>query len=135
MRALIAIVLLLSPALASAGLWCLLRDGVELCNYRTSEACYRAAGELSGSCQMNYRQVGNVGNTRWCLATSVGMRCTFRSRRLCANAAAKVANAGCIENQYREGAAWNESSEPDSGCEAGDSVCELKEAGLLEEDL
>jgi hypothetical protein len=90
--------LLLCPALAQAGQWCLVIDETEFCDFVKPEPCYRAAANRGGSCRPNYKTVGASGGNRWCIVTATSKNCVHRFKLRCVNEARSIKGAGCVEN-------------------------------------
>jgi hypothetical protein len=85
------------PALAGDKAWCLVVDGFERCKFNTADECYRSADSVNGSCQMNYKGIGDEGEMRFCLVTAQGRDCSYRGKAACLGDALAV-KGGCVEN-------------------------------------
>ena len=122
-KLLITAALLLAPALASAGPWCLVRDALENCRYLDAESCYEQANTKGGYCKPNPRELGVVGRAPYCVITAGRKECSFRSKGRCLLRARQV-QGGCVRNteeDLRRAAAGEKRIE---ACAPGDPDCD-----------
>jgi hypothetical protein len=133
-RKILLILLLMFPVISlAAGEWCLVRDGIEFCQYSSSEACYGAAEDSGGDCRQNYRAVGSKGGARWCVVTATNRECRYGAAEGCLRAAREV-NGGCVENIERaltkaQSGGFGTMAD---GCAEGDLSCEL---GIQDQEI
>jgi len=120
---LITAALLLAPALASAGPWCLVKDASENCRFQTAEECYTLSNRQGGYCKPNPREVGVAGRQAYCVITAGRRECNYRSKGRCLQRARQI-QGGCVRNteeDLRRAAAGQERLE---ACAAGDPDCD-----------
>lgn len=101
LRKLLVVALVAFPVVATAAPWCLQRDGVESCRYRSAENCYVDSNKLGGFCMPNPRELGIAGTGPYCVVTEGRRDCTYALRGLCLREA-RLQNGGCVRNTERD---------------------------------
>jgi len=129
MRLFLLLLLLLSPLVSFAqgqgsGAFCLVRDERTLCNYPTIERCHSVATANGGYCRENYTLYGNKGNSRFCIASKYGLRCSYATKLSCVRSPmAQSGEGACVEN-YMLTAKRLKEAEEEVDCDPDDVSCQ-----------